>query len=152
VLGLLSFGAVYNLTKPRTQAGPIAAKVAEHARPGDVVVYCPDQLGPAALRVMPPGLRQVGYPTLVAPERIDWVVYADRNNVSNEVYARQLLDLAGPQHGLFVVWSGGYKTHEGTCEGLVDQLSRSRPDLQTLVSEDGDTYFEHANLFFYPGT
>lgn len=151
VLGLLSFGAVYNLTKPRTQAGPIAAKVAEKARPDDVVVYCPDQLGPAALRVMPAGLRHAGYPTLESPERIDWVDYATRNQVSSADYARQLLERAGPDHGLFLVWSGGYETHVGTCEALLDELARARPGPQTLLSEDGDTYFEHANLTWFPG-
>ncbi len=152
VLALLGFGCVYNLTKPRTQAGPITSKVAEKAKPDDVVVYCPDQLGPAELRLMPPGLRHVGYPTLTSPDRIDWVDYGARNSGDPAAYARQVLDYAGAGHGIFVVWSGGYKTHEGTCERFLDALSQGRPNAQTVVSEDGDTYYEHANLWYYPGT
>ena len=152
VLALLGFGCVYNLTKPRTQAGPITARVAEKARADDVVVYCPDQLGPAELRLMPPGLRHVGYPTLREPDRIDWVDYGATNAVDPAAYAQQVLDFAGPDHGVFVVWSGGYKTHEGTCEKFLDALSATRPAPQTVVSEDGDTYYEHANLWYYPGS
>lgn len=152
VLALLGFGCVYNLTKPRTQAGPITAKVAEKARVDDVVVYCPDQLGPAELRLMPPGLRHVGFPRLELPDRIDWVDYGVANAADPAAYAQQVLDYAGPTHGIFVVWSGGYKTHEGTCEKFLDALSQGRQAAQTVVSEDGDTYYEHANLWYYPGS
>jgi mannosyltransferase len=152
VLALLGFGCVYNLSKPRTQAGPITTKVAEKAKPDDVVVYCPDQLGPAELRLMPAGLRHVGFPTLTPPDRIDWVDYGARNSADPAAYAQQVLDYAGPGHGIFVVWSGGYKTHEGTCERFLDALSQGRPGAQTVVSEDGDTYYEHANLWYYPST
>ena len=47
VLALSLMGAYHGATAPRSQARQIAASVAEHAEPGDLVVYCPDQLGPA---------------------------------------------------------------------------------------------------------
>ena len=46
----------------RTQSVEVAAAVAERAQPGDVVVYCPDQLGPAFSREMPDGLDEISYP------------------------------------------------------------------------------------------
>ena len=38
-----------------------------YARPGDIVLACPDQLGPAVARLAPPGVRLYGVPTLDRP-------------------------------------------------------------------------------------
>jgi mannosyltransferase len=149
VLGLFGLGCVYNLTTDRTQAKVIAAEVARAHRPQDLVVYCPDQLGPAGLRLMPTDVRQVAFPTLDRPDRIEWVDYTVRNQADPVAYARQLLDTAGDAHGIFVVWSGGYKTHQGTCEAIIAELGAHRSPAHTLVSEDGDEYFEHANLTYF---
>ena len=78
MLGLSMMGVYHGATSARTQAKELAASVAERARPGDLVVYCPDQLGPGGARVMPPGLDQVVFPDFSGPERVDWVDYADR--------------------------------------------------------------------------
>jgi uncharacterized membrane protein len=149
VLGLFSLGCVYNLTTDRTQAKVIADEVARTHRPQDLVVYCPDQLGPAGLRLMPADVRQVAFPTLERPERIEWVDYAARNSADPVAYARQVLDTAGDASGIYVVWSGGYKTHRGTCEAIIAELTAHRPPAHALVSEDGDEYFEHANLTYF---
>ncbi len=45
VLGLA--GSLPNVTTNRTQAGQVAAHVKASGKPGDVIAYCPDQLGPA---------------------------------------------------------------------------------------------------------
>jgi len=149
LLGLFALGCVYNITTDRTQSGVIAAAVAKRHQPQDLVVYCPDQLGPAALRLMPSDLRQVAFPDLERPERIEWVDYNERNKADPVAYAQRVSDLAGPSHGIFVVWSGGYKTHRGTCDALVAALGANRPPAEMLVSEDGDLYFEHANLTYF---
>ena len=53
VVGMFSVGALYNVRDQRTQLRQIARAVAAEAKPGDLVVYCPDQLGPAGSREMP---------------------------------------------------------------------------------------------------
>jgi hypothetical protein len=150
VLVLFGLGCVYNVTTDRTQSKVIADQVAQRHQPQDLVVYCPDQLGPAALRSMPADLRQVAFPDLTRPERIEWVDYTARNQADPAAVARDVLATAGDAHGIFVVWSGGYKTHHGTCEALLAELGAHRPPAQMLVSEDGDLYFEHANLTYLP--
>jgi hypothetical protein len=40
------------VTEQRTQAVEVAAAIDGLARPGDVVAYCPDQLGPAHSRLI----------------------------------------------------------------------------------------------------
>ena len=72
---------VRNARTDRTQATQVAAAIRAEARPGDVVGYCPDQVGPDVSRLLPArlGLRQYAYPLLADPARIDWVDYAARN-------------------------------------------------------------------------
>ena len=53
--------------------------------------------------------------------------------------------LVGPGHGIFLVWSGAYRTHIGVCEQIVVRLSALRP--ATRVVEAGpDKFFENAEL------
>jgi hypothetical protein len=77
VLGLfISYDAPFS--RMRTQAVRTAAVLRPRLGPGDVVIYCPDQLGPAVHRLLPPGTRDMVYPTMGSAERIDWVDYAQR--------------------------------------------------------------------------
>ena len=48
-------GAVPNVTTNRSQAGEVARAIATYGHPGDIVAYCPDQLGPAVNRLLPTG-------------------------------------------------------------------------------------------------
>ena len=38
------------MTTQRTQAGQVAAAINAEAKPGDIIAFCPDQLGPAVYR------------------------------------------------------------------------------------------------------
>lgn len=78
VLGLA--GSVPDVVdNTRTQAGQVAAALARTSQPGDVVAYCPDQLGPAVSRLAPPGLVQATYPRYGDSRMVDWVDYEQRN-------------------------------------------------------------------------
>src|ERR1019366_3546478 len=70
VLSLIA--AAPNAVASRTEAGTVAAAIASGARPGDVVAYCPDQLGPAVSRVLGGNLDQITFPRGDAPEIVDW--------------------------------------------------------------------------------
>ena len=129
-LGL--FAAWSERNAPRTQAGRVAARLAALGRPGDVVAYCPDQLGPAASRLLPGGrYQQRTYPDGGSPRRVDWTDYEQRNEAGRpDVFARYLLRLAGPERQVFVVWAGGYRTFGGDCERLLAELRRFRTSVQ----------------------
>ncbi len=148
-LGLLAMGGVFNITYQRTQTTALAPLVAERASSGDVVVTCPDQLGPATMRAFPNDLVFVGYPTLDPPALIDWTDYGSRPDPDPDAYAAQVLDLAGADHAVFVVWSTTYLTHEGTCDALVEALARVRPP-ETLMNQEGSRYYESATLTVFP--
>ncbi len=139
------FGGLENATTDRTQLEQIAGKIALRADAGDIVVYCPDQLGPAGARVMPEDVVQVVYPTFEDPEFVDWVDYEERNDAADpEAFAEELLAMAGDNR-IFYVWNPAYRTFEGQCQELFLSLAESRFAL-TLGEANGGKFFENANL------
>jgi mannosyltransferase len=141
VLGIV-VGGGYNLVTDRTQGGAVARVITDLGAPGDVVAYCPDQLGPATHRVLGPGFVEVAYPggpgADPGVERIDWVDYDDRIAAADPAaFAAELLALAGPDHVVWVVWQPTYRLFEGRCETVLSTLAQSRPDeLQLVVGSD----------------
>jgi mannosyltransferase len=130
----------------RTQSETVGGAVAARAQPGDVVVYCPDQLGPAYSRAMPDDLVELSYPALSSPDRVDWVDYADRNAAADPAaIAAEINDRAG-SHAVFLVWMSDYRTFGSQCEQLVSELGLSEP----LVIQDDTRYFEPAFLHWRP--
>jgi hypothetical protein len=135
----------------RTQSPQIASAVADHAQPGDVVVYCPDQLGPDYSREMPDGLVELAYPTLDAPDRIDWVDYASRNAAADPLaLADEVRRIAG-DHDIFVVWKAEYLTYGLQCEQFLHEVGQGRTG-QNLVTQDGGKFYEPANLTWIPAS
>ena len=142
----LAVGAFWNVIWQRTELKVIADAVAASSQVGDIVVFCPDQLGPAGSRVMPSGLTLVSYPTYDDGKFVDWVDYAQRNAASDpDVFAARILAEAGSTRSIYLVWNDSYKTFEGKCGGLVAALAAARPPEQ-LIGDDGERYFEHAAL------
>ena len=76
LLGLA--GGVHNVTTDRTQAGVIAATIDEQRQPGDLVIVCPDQLGPSMRRLLPDA-SLLTYPDLGDGRFVNWTDYTARN-------------------------------------------------------------------------
>jgi len=155
IVGLLVAGGLLggyrNVTVERTQLGAeVVPAINASAKPGDVVLYCPDQLGPAGTRHLRGDVVALAYPTLVPPERVDWVDYADRNAAADpDAIAQEVLKRAG-DHTIWYVWAGTYRTFEGQCEAVNSALLRARPQGVARVTDNGNKYFEHAWLFEFP--
>ena len=94
------------------------------------------------------------YPTFGSPDRVDWRDYAERNAAADplafadEITARATSSSA---HTVWLVASGSYKTFEGQCDALTAALGARLGSGQTVITENGDTFFEHASLFRFPG-
>jgi 4-amino-4-deoxy-L-arabinose transferase-like glycosyltransferase len=147
-IGLGFAGGIRNVITERTQAPEVAAVLRKEAKPGDVVVYCPDQVGPAVHRLAPSGLDQVVYPSFAGPERIDWVDYKKRLAQANVgAFARAALERARG-HTLWYVSAPGYITHVGTCEALSDALAGDRERIQRTESDP--LVFEKPALQMFP--
>ena len=89
-------GSVTNITTNRTQAGQVAAAIARTGHPGDIVAYCPDQLGPAVDRLLPSGrYQQTTFPRGTGPSFVNWVDYgAPRRPATRCAFAQHLETLA----------------------------------------------------------
>jgi len=131
----------------RTQAIQVAAAIAGGARPGDVVAYCPDQLGPAVSRLLPDRLlTQVTFPRFDDPQRINWVDYGQVNAAANPgVFANQLLSMAAG-HQIWLVWEAGYRTFGNDCEQIRDAIEVARPNVDQPVTSHPGQYYEHESV------
>jgi hypothetical protein len=149
-LALCLLGSYWNVTYPRSQSRVAGHAINQVAQPGDVVIFCPDQLGPAYSRELRSGLDEVVYPTLGAPERVDWVDYAKRNAAANPAKIGQELLARAGSHRIFLVWQGAYRTFGNQCEALFAVLVAARPGARTLVVSGGEQYFEPAAVVAFP--
>jgi uncharacterized membrane protein len=146
----LCVGGLWFALELRSQAAEAARVITENSRESDLVVFCPDQLGPAGNRALGDDLEQVVYPTFDSPQFVDWVDYGSRNAQSDPVaFANRVLDEAGPDRAIFVVWNPAYKTFEGQCEKLIATLGSGRPAVELLVAGGGE-FFEHESVTWYP--
>jgi mannosyltransferase len=137
--------------QPRTQAVQVAQILNAEAQPGDLVVYCPDQLGPAVDRLLTvPGVNELTFPRAIGPSRVDWVNYRqviDQTNVAT--FAQQMLGRLGADHTLWVVEKDGYPGLGGDCGALVSWFNLLRPTGDFLIHQDS-TFYENENLIRYP--
>jgi hypothetical protein len=141
------WGGTDNINEQRTQAGDVAAAITAKGRPGDVVGYCPDQLGPGVSRILGDGFTQLTYARARPPEFVDWVDYAERLEHADPRAFGDLLDArAGSRHNVFLVFSGDYRTHEDVCEEIVGRLAELRTATRDVQAEP-ETFFEHAELY-----
>ncbi|MCI3949317.1 MAG: hypothetical protein K0R11_1251 [Acidimicrobiales bacterium] len=143
LVGLGLLGGVRETRFERTQAGEVADAVGAGFAAGDVVAYCPDQLGPGVSRELPDGLAQEPYPLRGDPRFVDWVDYEERNaDADPEAFAADLLE--GTEGRIWYVWTPGYRTYGTACEDLVELLrGTGRPSTtvvarRTEVDEDAE--------------
>jgi mannosyltransferase len=135
-LGLV--GGWRNAGDERTQAGEVADAIEAELAPGDVVAFCPDQLGPGVTRLLPEGTETVVFPTGADGARVDWVDYEERNEAGRPgSFARDLLDRADAAGAaLWYVWSPNYRTYGTSCETLEEELGAGGHTGTRLVERD----------------
>ena len=151
LIGAGWIGVFEDLQGDRTQASQIAAVIDAEAGPDDVVVFCPDQLGPAVMRELETDLSAVTFPLFNQPERVDWTDYADRHAESSPTaFVDELLTAVVPDGGqVWLVARDGYRTVEGQCSETAALLSAQR-GATVVVPADVDTYYEPATLYISP--
>ncbi|MCU1504554.1 MAG: hypothetical protein JWM12_3908 [Ilumatobacteraceae bacterium] len=137
-------GVGYSLDEirtPRTRASPIAAALLPRIRPGDVVVYCPDQLGPATSRLLDRSptvqrVTQLVYPGGAGPERVDWVDYADRYREAVAAPFAVSVDARAAAATVWLIASTIYPATQEACQGLMTAMLRVRPQATRLLADD----------------
>lgn len=153
VVGLGLLGGLDQIVDDRSQGRAVADAVNADDSRLDVVVACPDQLGPAIARYLPDGVERVGYPLLEPAARVDWTDYADRNASADPTVVADAIEARWPAHDIWYVLTGGYRTFDDQCERLAAELTLRRGPGTTLVVAD-DEVFEPMNLLYFaaPGS
>ncbi len=111
--------------RDRTQAGDVAARIDAGHQPGDIVAFCPDQVGPATRRAMSAELESIAYPRGDG-FLIDWQDYAEviAELPPDEFVAR--IEAAAGDNDIWLVAGLGYKSLGNRCEAIIDALNRTR--------------------------
>ena len=143
-------GAAQNVTTQRTQALHVATVLNARARPGDIVAYCPDQLGPAVYRVLnhPEHYNMLTFPRGTAPQIVDWVDYEKAVHAGDpSTFANRLVADAGSTHHIWLVWQPNYQTYGIKCEQLASILIQE-PGVggHNWVTNHPTRYYEPMNL------
>ncbi len=130
VAGLVS--SAQNVTTQRTQAGQVAAVLNTHAKAGDTIAFCPDQLGPSVYRQVQHTGRydMLTYPRRTSPAIVDWVDYAKTVQGASPVAFADFLAHKSGAHTIWLVWQPGYQTYGIRCETIAANLS-------TLATQSG---------------
>jgi 4-amino-4-deoxy-L-arabinose transferase-like glycosyltransferase len=124
--GLVS--SAQNVTTQRTQANAVAAAINAQARPGDVIAFCPDQLGPSVYRQVlnPKQYTMITFPRRTGPEFVNWVDYAQVvGAASPEAFADDVLAKVPPGHHVWLVWEPMYENYGIKCETIATDLINS---------------------------
>jgi mannosyltransferase len=137
-------------SQPRTQAVEVAADLNRLAQPGDMVVYCPDQLGPAVDRLLRvPNVTELTFPRAIGPARVDWVDYLSVINGTNVgEFAQKVTSMLAPGKRLWLVWRNGYQGFGDDCGNLATWVGMYLPGGSTVVAADS-SYYEYENLSVY---
>ena len=123
----------------------MATTINVDARAGDLVVVCPDQLGPALARLVDTNkLQVVRYPDLGDPRFVDWADYNERlAGVDVAAVADRILATAG-DHSIWLEWSDGYRIAGEQCADQANELVIRRPGTRPVVDANSVLYFEFA--------
>jgi len=148
------FGLIVGIganAEDRTQAGDVAAVINKDANAGDLVVYCPDQLGPGVARLINAPVDQATFPHAAPPQRINWVNY--RQGISDTdvlQFGQDMVSRAGGGHALWYVWANYLGTNH-KCDTLLNLFQALRPNGQARVHANHNTSYEYDNLVRFPG-
>ncbi|HUP84179.1 MAG TPA: glycosyltransferase family 39 protein [Acidimicrobiales bacterium] len=148
LLGLA--GGVRNVVSRRTSADAVVAAIlAGGGKPGDLVAYCPDQLGPDVTRVLPDTFDEATFPDMGDPHIVDWVDYATRMAAADPVAFGQRLLERSRGRTIWYVWMPGYRTLDKQCERINDTLGNARPGNRQLLEPDKSVFERHV-LWMHP--
>jgi hypothetical protein len=149
-LGFLA--TIPNAYIQRTGAGKVGAAIAAQAKSGDVVAYCPDQLGPAVSRVLAGRYDETTFPRRTPPEIVDWVNYLNVvNSASTTKFVRYVEALAGSAGSVYYVWAPGYNGYGFKCQTILHDFiawpaHHYKVVLNTLKSDTPFEIYEGSTL------
>ena len=155
--GLVS--SAQNVTTQRTQANAVAAAINAQAKPGDVIAFCPDQLGPSVYRQIrnPSQYTMITFPRRTGPAIVNWVDYSQTVGAANPgAFAQDVLRKVPPGNHVWYVWQPMYQTYGIKCEtiasAIINTATKNGGGGRNVVVNHIRRYYEPMNLTeFSPG-
>ncbi len=148
VAGLAS--GVENISTQRSEAQKVATTLAAEAKPGDLVVFCPDQLGPSVARLLPGDrYRMTTYPRGTGPQFVDWVDYQQAiDRSSPTAFARHLQQEASASGAnIWLVWYSQYEEFGSRCQTIAASLAQDGTfGAKDWVFANNQRYYEPMQL------
>ncbi len=146
IVGLGFLGVAHDIDDDRSQSLTFANEINEGWTDGDLVVFCPDQLAPAAVRYLDDDVEHVTYPTFSSSTRVDWADYVDRHAQADPAaFASGLLDRVAPGSRVWFVSSDSYRAVGEQCSAVAAAMAPSTTS-ELSVRADAIGFFEHGNL------
>jgi mannosyltransferase len=139
-VSLLALVALAGLFDQRSQGAELAAAISAEAAPGDVVLVCPDQLGPALSRYLDVDVEVVTHPTLAGPELVDWRDYAERNAAADTAAVADEVRQRAGDGDIWLAWMSGYSTYDSQCEDLKLRLAEGRASQTVVPARRGEAF------------
>lgn len=144
--------SIAEIDSARTRAPAFAEVLLAESTPGDLIVYCPDQLGPPLSRLLDRATddlpRQWVFPTKAAPDRVDWIDYRQRHEQSSPAgFADDAVAAAGTNR-IWVVVSATYPPTQQACFGLVAELGE-RSESSAVRVPEAPGWRDHDQLLMF---
>lgn len=151
VMGLGLVRSADEAMAPRTQARRIAAAVQRSAQPGDLLAFCPDQLGPAVTHLVSADIATAAYPPGSPASRVNWVDYRNRIKATPGRAFAESLDRRAGDATVWLVMAPGYHSLGKSCERVLHRIGQLRPG-RSRVQAQKYSHFENASLWRLPPT
>ncbi|MEZ5165587.1 MAG: glycosyltransferase family 39 protein [Acidimicrobiales bacterium] len=118
--------------RDRTQGGEVATALAAGVRPGDVVAFCPDQVGPATLEALDRQVTTFAFPRGDG-QLVDWRDYTDAVAATTAAdFVDTITDAAG-NHDVWLVAGLGYHGLANRCEEIIGRLDATRRPVRLVA-------------------
>jgi len=139
-LVILGGASVIVSVDQRTQGAELASVVDASASPGDVVIVCPDQLGPAFSHTLDADVTVLTHPSLEGPDLVDWRDYGERNAAADPQATADAALAQAEDHAVWLVWYGGYNTYDSQCEAIRTALGTVRTPEIVVVARPAEVF------------
>jgi mannosyltransferase len=147
------FSSVQNITTQRTQATEVAKAINAEAKPGDVIGFCPDQLGPAVSRQIhdPSQYKMITFPRETGPAIVNWVNYGKVvAKATPKHFSDVLLSKTAAGNHIWMVWQPLYQTYGIKCEQIAAELLTTATARggggRNVVTTQPQNFYEPMNL------
>jgi len=137
-----------NLRRDRSQGQEAAEWINGAVAAGDIVLFCPDQVGPATVRYLNTDVERRAYPTGDGYV-VDWRDYLETAASIDPVQFARAASTATGDGTIWLVQGTGYHLIDPSCALLAAELSNLRPMEGCVPFRP---VFEHMSVFRFPAS